>query len=172
MRPVRIATSLFLVCAAALAEPAAQRGIELTDMNRNVEACTDFFEFANGAWRAANPIPPSMSRWSRRWEAGESAKEQLEGILEETAAVKGTAKGSVDQLIGDFYGACMNVDEINRLGVKPLDAALLNGAKEIKPRWNPLLNEIVARSGSRSTDRRRLTRDPFPVRCAVPYAGS
>ncbi len=93
-------------------------------MNRNVEACTDFFEFANGAWRAANPIPPSMSRWSRRWEAGESAKEQLKGLLEEAAAVKNPPRGSVDQLIGDFYGACMNVEEINRLGVKPLEPML------------------------------------------------
>ena len=124
MRFARNLISLLLVSASALAQPAAQRGIELTDMNRNVEACTDFFEFANGAWRAANPIPPSMSRWSRRWEAGELAKEQLKGILDEAAAVKNPPHGSVDQLIGDFYGACMSVEEINRLGVKPLGSML------------------------------------------------
>ena len=62
-----------------------------------------------------------MSRWSRRWQAGEESKDRLKGILEEAAAVKNAPKGSVDQLIGDFYGACMNEAESNRLGVKPLD---------------------------------------------------
>ncbi len=99
---------LAALLAAALAPEAPRKGIELADMNRNVEACSDFFEFSNGAWRAINPIPPSMSRWSRRWQAGEESKDRLKGILEEAAAVKNAPKGSVDQLIGDFYGACMN----------------------------------------------------------------
>jgi endothelin-converting enzyme/putative endopeptidase len=116
--------ALLLAAAAGLAEEPAQKGIEPADMNRNVEACTDFFEFANGAWRAANPIPPEMSRWSRRWAAGEASKEQLKNILEEAAAVKSPARGSVDQLIGDFYGACMNTQEINRLGIEPLQPML------------------------------------------------
>ncbi len=112
--------------ASAFASPDAppRKGIELSDMDRSVEACTDFFEFANGAWRAANPIPPSMSRWSRRWKAGEDAKERLKLILEETAAKKGAPKGSVDQLVGDFYSACMDEGARNAAGVKPLQPYL------------------------------------------------
>src|SRR5262245_37998837 len=75
-------------------EPGQLKGIEFSDIDRNVDACTDFFDFSNGAWRAANPIPPSMSRWSRRWQAGETAKEQLKDILEETATRKDAPKGS------------------------------------------------------------------------------
>ena len=96
------------------------KGIELSDIDRSVDACTDFFDFSNGAWRAANPIPPSMSRWSRRWQAGENAKEQLKGILEETAAKKEAPKGSVDQLVGDYYAACMDMSARNAAGVQPL----------------------------------------------------
>ncbi len=121
MRAARTSLSLFLAATAVLAQQPAQKGIELADMDRNVEACSDFFEFSNGAWRAINPIPPSMVRWSRRWQAGEEAKDQLKGLLDEAAAVKNPPKGSIDQLIGDFYGACMNEAERNRLGVKPLD---------------------------------------------------
>ncbi len=108
--------------ASTFASPDAlpQKGIELSDMDRSVEACTDFFEFANGAWRAANPMPASMSRWSRRWKAGEDAKEQPEGDPRRDRGDPDPPKGSVDQLIGDFYGACMNQAERNRLGVKPL----------------------------------------------------
>ena len=124
MRSIRNLLCLFVVSTAVLAQDTAQKGIELADMNRSVEACSDFFEFSNGAWRAINPIPPSMSRWSRRWAAGEAAKDRLKGILEEAVAVKNPRKGSVDQLIGDFYGACMNEPDANRLGVKPLDPLL------------------------------------------------
>ena len=86
MRVAALLVPLLAVSGSVLAQESAQKGIELSDMNRSVEACSDFFEFANGAWRAANPIPPSMVRWSRRWEAGEQAKDRLKGILEETAA--------------------------------------------------------------------------------------
>jgi putative endopeptidase len=117
-----------LLIVLALAAPAlaqsSQRGVWSADMNRSVAPCDDFFEFANGAWRAANPIPAAMPRWSRRWAAGESTKEQLQVILEDAAGKTHQPKGSVDQLIGDFYGACMNETEANRRGVKPLQSLL------------------------------------------------
>ena len=75
-------TLLFLLAAAPAPEPAVE-GIELSDIDRNADPCGDFYAFANGSWRANNPIPPSMSRWSRRWAAGDSTKDKLRGILEE-----------------------------------------------------------------------------------------
>jgi endothelin-converting enzyme/putative endopeptidase len=50
-------------------------GVNLSDMDRKVPPCNDFFEYANGSWRANNPIPPSMVRWSRRWQSGETNNE-------------------------------------------------------------------------------------------------
>jgi endothelin-converting enzyme/putative endopeptidase len=120
MRASRLGFVLLLAPFVAAAQQAALKGPEIADMNRKVEACTDFFEFANGAWRAANPIPAEMPRWSRRWQAGEASKDRLKGILEEAAAVKNPPKGSTEQLIGDFYGACMDEAAIDRLGVTPL----------------------------------------------------
>ncbi|HEY6929304.1 MAG TPA: M13 family metallopeptidase [Thermoanaerobaculia bacterium] len=120
MRALRLGFVLFLLPFVAAAQSAALKGPEIADMNRNVSACADFYEFANGGWRAANPIPAEMPRWSRRWQAGETSKDQLKNILEEAAAVKNAPKGSTEQLIGDFYGACMDEAAINRLGVTPL----------------------------------------------------
>jgi putative endopeptidase len=117
--------------AAVLADETPQRGIELSDVSRDVEPCTDFYEYANGAWRAANPIPASMPRWSRRWEAGESSKDRLRLILEEASAAKDRPAGSVEQLIGDFYGACMDETQANRLRVRPL-APLLTRIQAMK----------------------------------------
>ena len=61
-----------------------------------------------------------MDRWSRRWQAGESNKEKLRTILEASAAKTNQPKGSVTQLTGDFYAACMDTATIDKLGVKPL----------------------------------------------------
>jgi putative endopeptidase len=120
MSLVRVLLVALVLSATVLAQNRGERGIEVSDLNRNVAACDDFFEFANGGWRAANPIPASMPRWSRRWAAGESTKEKLRDILEGVAAAKNNRKGSVEQLTGDFYGACMNEARANRLGARPV----------------------------------------------------
>ena len=69
----------------AVAASAQQHGVYVQDVDTSANACTNFFDYANGAWRKANPIPASMQRWSRRWQAGERAKDQLHALLEEEA---------------------------------------------------------------------------------------
>jgi putative endopeptidase len=120
-------------------------GIDPDDINRSAKPCNDFFEFANGKWRAENPIPPSMVRWSKRWEAGEKNKEVLRGILEETSAKSANAPaGSVDQQIGDYYGACMDEKRIDALGIKPLEPQLkaVRGMKSTKDVQNVITSFI------------------------------
>jgi len=95
-------------------------GVDLTDMDRKAEPCDNFYDFANGTWRANNPIPASMTRWSRRWQAGETAKDKLHDILESASAEKNPPRGSIDQLIGDYYGACMDESRANARGIEPL----------------------------------------------------
>lgn len=113
-----------LTASAARAAEPALHGVQIGDLDRNAKPCDDFFEFANGGWRAAHPIPASMSRWSRRWEAGEKAKDHLKAILDDVSARGSWRAGSVEQLIGDFYGACMNERAVNALGSKPIEPLL------------------------------------------------
>src|SRR5215469_9943120 len=103
MRRLRVAGSVVVLCASMLGQ--SLQGIQVSDMDRKADPCADFFDYANGAWRAANPIPASMDRWSRRWKSGEENKNQLKDILDDVSAKSGLEKGSVGQLIGDFYGA-------------------------------------------------------------------
>jgi len=100
------------------------QGIQVGDLDLQANPCTDFYEYANGAWRANNPIPASMDRWSRRWAAGESNKEKVKAILEDAAAKTDQPKGSITQLTGDFYAACMDMTTIDKLGVKPLEPSI------------------------------------------------
>ena len=133
MRRFGVAALLALAPAAFAADAPALRGVEAGDLDRSVAPCTDFYEFANGAWRAANPIPPSMVRWSRRWAAGEAAKDQLNAILDQVSASTTWPKGSVEQLIGDHYASCMDEARVEALGLEPIRPLLaeIDGLKDI-----------------------------------------
>ena len=99
MSPGRIAT----VVAATLLVAAgpASRGIETGDVDRTADPCTDFYAFANGAWRSAHPIPAGTQRWSRRLAAREANREQLKALLRELAARSDRPRGTVEQQLGD-----------------------------------------------------------------------
>ncbi|HWR17189.1 MAG TPA: M13 family metallopeptidase [Terriglobales bacterium] len=122
MRYLLALLALLLCSVAAVAEN--PKGIEVGDINKSADPCTDFFEYSNGKWRAENPIPPSMVRWSRRWASGELAKDQLHVILDDISARKDWPKGSVEQLIGDHYASCMDEARVNQLGVTPIKPLL------------------------------------------------
>ena len=110
--------------------PAQRHGVETSDIDRGANPCADFFQFANGAWRKANPIPGSMTRWSRRWQAGETNKERLREILEEVSKRSDWPRGSVEQIVGDDYAACMDEARADAAGLKPL-SPLLSGIDAI-----------------------------------------
>jgi len=115
---------LALACAPAFGDTDQLRGVYVGDMDRNVDPCGDFYDYSNGAWRAANPIPASMTRWSRRWAAGETAKDQLKTILDEVSLKKDWTRGSVEQQIADYYGSCMDQARIDGLGLTPIKPLL------------------------------------------------
>ena len=125
---------LLLSCAPfALSQTSSLHGIDLGDLDRKAEPCSDFFQFANGTWRANNPIPASMTRWSKRWQAGESSKDKLREILEAASADKSAPKGSTEQIIGDYYGACMDESRVNARGMDPIKPwfAKIDAARDI-----------------------------------------
>jgi endothelin-converting enzyme/putative endopeptidase len=131
MRNMRAVFIFVFVCPIAAAALAAtpgstdQRGVEVGDLNRAIDPCTDFFEYANGTWRANNPIPPFMNRWSRRWASGELNKDHLHEILEDVSRRTDWPAGSPEQLIGDTYAACMDQTQVDKLGAAPAQPMLL-----------------------------------------------
>ena len=104
----------------AASAPSSETGLDLSAMNRAIDPCTDFFQFACGAWLAENPLPPDRPRWGRFDELQERNYEILRRVLE-TAASSGEA---ATKKIGDYYAACMNEALIERRGATPLEEDL------------------------------------------------
>jgi len=128
MRVIRLLVIVLVCGLPSLAQTGAQHGIHADDLDKKCDPCTDFAQYANGSWHAQNPIPAYMDRWSRRWQAGEEAKDHLKVILEEVSSRPDWPKGSVEQLIGDYYSSCMDEGRINKLGLSPAEPML----KEIR----------------------------------------
>jgi putative endopeptidase len=41
----------------------AAAALDVAGLDRSVDACTDFYQFANRKWIEATPIPSDRSRW-------------------------------------------------------------------------------------------------------------
>ena len=94
------------------------------NINRNGDACTDFFDYAKAPGARRMPIPDYMDRWSRRWQSGEVNKEHVRDILTRCRRSRDWPKGSAEQLAGDFYAACMDESRVDALGSKPIQPLL------------------------------------------------
>jgi putative endopeptidase len=114
-------------CSGALlasASDSSAHGFDLSNLDRSVSPCDDFFEFADGGWIKANPITADHARWGTFDRLRDHNEDALRQILEQAAADKSPAPGSNWQKIGDFYASCMDTSAIESAGVKPLDSEL------------------------------------------------
>ena len=94
-------------------------GFDATALDKNVEPCADFYQYACGGWRATHPIPPDRAEWGRFDELEERNLAILHDILEK-AAVKDPKRTPVEQKIGDYYAACMDETAIDKKGLEPI----------------------------------------------------
>ena len=116
---------LFSIAASSPAQdpaPARSPVLDLTSMDRTVDPCTDFYQYACGGWQRRNPIPPDQSSWDVYSKLEEENEKFLRTILEQAAA--GAEQDPVSHQIGDYYGACMDEAKAEALGAQPLRADL------------------------------------------------
>ncbi len=121
-------TRLLAACVVSVtvAVPAAAQsagGFNVGDIDRAVDACGDFYQFACGGWRARNPVPDDQSRWGRFNELADRNRDTLRAILEKAMA-GGPERHPIDQRIGDHYAACMDERGIEARRLAPVKPAL------------------------------------------------
>lgn len=104
------------------------KAFDTSRMNTSVDACTDFFEYANGSWLKSTEIPASQSSWGSFNILADRNRETMKLILE-TASKANAPSGSDAQLIGDFYHSCMDEAAIEKAGAEPIKPFLDRIAK-------------------------------------------
>ena len=157
-----IATMVPLACASTAAPPASQPassaatpadtgpkteevsladvGLDSKAIDRNVDPCSDFYQFACGGWISATEIPGDKPRWVRSFsEINKRNRMDLKDILENAA--KGS-EDPVDQKIGAYYKACMDEPAIEQAALKPI-SKLLIAAKRIRRRRDVVTTTLL-----------------------------
>jgi putative endopeptidase len=118
-----------LVMALGVAATFGQSHFDVTGMDTNTAACTDFYQYANGGWLKANPIPAAFPAWGIANVLNEKNRDVLHDILEATARNVGSRKSPNEQKVSDYYATCMDEAKIEAEGLKPLQAELDTIAK-------------------------------------------
>src|SRR5882724_8776991 len=94
-------------------------GLDKRLIDTTADPCTDFFKYACGNFQKLYPIPSDRSAFGTGAMIAEYTQNVLHSMLEKAAA-GGAARTPNEQKIGDTYAACMDVDAINRKGLKGL----------------------------------------------------
>jgi len=111
--------------------------LDLTDMDKSVDPCVDFYTYSCGGWQKKNPIPADQSSWSVYGKLYDDNQQFLWGILDDLSK-QTTGRTPTQQKIGDYFAACMDEAAVEKLGASPLkpqlDAiAAMQSKKDLAP---------------------------------------
>lgn len=125
MRALRTFVSLLLAVTFSVTAIVGQSAhFDVAGMDTKTSACTDFYQYANGGWLAANPIPAAYPAWGVANVLDEKNRDVLHQILEDAAKNTAARKGTNEQKVGDYYAACMDEAKIETDGLKSIEAEL------------------------------------------------
>ena len=97
--------------------------LDIPSMDKSADPCVDFYQYTCGGWMKSNPIPADQAAWSVYGKLTVDNQRFLWGILDDLAK-KTAGRTATQQKIGDYFSACMNEGEVEKLGAAPLKPAL------------------------------------------------
>lgn len=109
--------------AACKQSPEQQESVEkpvafdISFIDTTVEPCENFYQYAIGGWRDANPVPKTESRWMAFNILNEENRQKLLEIVDEVRLNTAAEKGTDEQMIRDFYNAAMDTAAIDAAGI-------------------------------------------------------
>lgn len=104
---------------ATMAQSTLRSGIDLTDLNPQVQPGEDFYGYACGGWMAKNPLPAAYSRYGSFDRLAEDNNKRINGILKELQE-KTYPQGSVEQKLSDLYKLAMDSARREQDGLAPV----------------------------------------------------
>lgn len=101
----------------------ASVGFSVDNIDKSVDPCLDFYQYACGNWLKRTEIPADQPEWVSFTELYERNLVTERDILEKAAA-GGAGRNPIDQKIGDYYSACVDEKAADRKGLAPLKPEL------------------------------------------------
>ncbi|MFT6329132.1 MAG: putative endopeptidase [Bermanella sp.] len=104
---------------AAEQKVALKSGIRTQNMDLSVQPGDNFFNYVNGTWLKTTEIPADKASYGNFAILADEAQEHVKAIID--AASQGDyAVGSDQQKVGDMYSSYIDIDNRNKVGIKPL----------------------------------------------------
>jgi putative endopeptidase len=95
---------------------------DLNAIDKSIDPCVDFYQYACGTWKKNNPIPADKSRWGRFDELAEHNLYILRDILNQAQSPGNHSPA--ETMVGAYYASCMDESAIEKKGTAPLTPAL------------------------------------------------
>jgi putative endopeptidase len=96
-----------------MAEP--RSGIDLAAIDPMVRPQQDFWQFANGGWLAATPIPADRAAWDTFSSVREATQQQLRDVIE--GIDPRSPEGGEPRKLADLYGSFMDEAAVEAAGL-------------------------------------------------------
>lgn len=133
MRVFRFLPALILLLAvSSFAQSTSSQPVFNPDaIDKAVDPCVDFYQYACGSWLKTAEIPADQTSWASFVEIRERNAAVMRQILEKAAA-ESAGRDVISQKIGDYYGSCIDEKAVEARGLKPLQPELdrIAGAKD------------------------------------------